>query len=153
MTDDEHLQAFENLTLPFPQWTHRAHVKIAFTYLHRHPFIEALIRMRDGVKSYNARHAVLESPTSGYNETTTHAFLHLIAATMQAYGTTHPTPDADAFCDMHPQLASFKRNDATNPIRKSHLKMVVAPRFDEYNSFHTGLLQRLNRMQYLVRLG
>jgi hypothetical protein len=104
MTDDEHLQAFENLILPFPQWTHRAHVKIAFTYLHRHPFEEALIRMRDGVKSYNARNAVTESPNSGYNETTTHAFLHLIAATMQAYGTTHPTPNADAFCDMHPLL-------------------------------------------------
>jgi hypothetical protein len=104
MTDDDFLQAFEELTLPFEQWTHRAHVKVAFTYLRRHPFDEALRRMRDGVKAYNARHGVPEGPTSGYNETTTHAFLHLIAATLHAYGTTHPTPDADAFCDTHPQL-------------------------------------------------
>jgi hypothetical protein len=104
MTDDEHLRAFEELTLPFEQWTHRAHVKVAFTYLRRHPFDEALRRMRDGVKAYNARHGVPEGPTSGYNETTTHAFLHLVAATVHAYGTTHPTPDADAFCDTHPQL-------------------------------------------------
>jgi hypothetical protein len=104
MTDDEHLRAFEGLTLPFEQWTHRAHVKVAFTYLRRHPFDESLRRMRHGVKAYNARHGVPEGPTSGYNETTTHAFLHLVAATLHAYGTTHPTPDADAFCDTHPQL-------------------------------------------------
>jgi hypothetical protein len=41
---------------------------------------------------------------SGYNETTTHAFMHLILATTRAYGGTHPAPDADAFCDSHPQL-------------------------------------------------
>jgi hypothetical protein len=60
--------------------------------------------MRNGVKAYNAQHDVPESATSGYNETTTHAFLHLIAATMQTYAATHPTADADSFCDMHPQL-------------------------------------------------
>lgn len=104
MTDDQLLQAFEALTLPFGQWTHRAHVKVAFTYLTRHPFDEALARMRAGVKAYNAHNQVPESDTSGYNETTTHAFLHLIAATMRAYGATHPAPNADAFCDAHPQL-------------------------------------------------
>src|SRR4051812_12073403 len=104
MTDDELVRAFEARTLPLGQWTHRADVRVAFTYLRRHPFAEALNRMRAGVKAYNAAHAVPESPTSGYNETTTHAFLHLIAATMAAYGRTQPTPDADAFCDTHPQL-------------------------------------------------
>jgi hypothetical protein len=104
MTDDEHLQAFESAVLPFEQWTHRAHVKVAFTYLRRHPFVIALEKMRAGVKKYNALHNVPESPTSGYNETTTHAFMHLILATLNAYGATFPTPTADAFCDTHPQL-------------------------------------------------
>ena len=104
MTDAEHLRSFEDLTLPFEQWTHRAHVKVAFTYLSRYAFDEALGRMRAGVKAYNARHGVPEGPTSGYNETTTHAFLHLVLATMSAYGGTHPCPNADAFCDTHPQL-------------------------------------------------
>jgi hypothetical protein len=104
MTDDEHLRAFEDLTLPFEQWTHRAHVKVAYVYLSGHSFDEALARMRSGVKAYNARHGVPESETSGYNETTTRAFLHLIAATMRAYARTHPAAGADAFCDIHPQL-------------------------------------------------
>ncbi len=104
MTDDEHLQAFETLALPIEQWNHRAHVKVAYIYLCRHPFDEALRRMRAGVKAYNAHNHVPETETRGYNETTTHAFMHLISATMNAYGSTHPTAGADAFCDTHPQL-------------------------------------------------
>ena len=104
MTDEEHLRSFEDLTQPFEEWTHRAHVKIAFTYLRMYPFEEALDRMRTGVKAYNQRHGVPEGPAGGYNETTTHAFMHLVLATMCAYARTHPTPDADSFCDTHPQL-------------------------------------------------
>jgi hypothetical protein len=104
MGDDELVVAFEGLTLPFVQWTHRAHVRVAYTYLRRHAFDEALRRMRVGVKAYNAHNAVPEGPTSGYNETTTHAFLHLIAATIAAYGGVFPVGDGEGFCDAHPQL-------------------------------------------------
>jgi hypothetical protein len=106
MTDDELLCQFEAKTLPFTQWTHRCHVKVAYLYLKQHPFAEALVRMQNGVKAYNNANQVPESPTTGYNETTTHAFMHLIAATMEAYGDTFPTTTADAFCDTHPQLLS-----------------------------------------------
>jgi hypothetical protein len=106
MTDDDLLRQFEAMTLPFKQWTHRCHVKIAYLYLKNHPFAEALKRMRAGVKAYNSFHQLPEGPTSGYNETTTHAFVHLIAAIMQAYGSTFSTPTADSFCDTHPQLLS-----------------------------------------------
>src|SRR5687767_661413 len=104
MDDAEFLRQFETRTLPFEQWTHRAHVKVAYLYLRGCGFDEALVRMRAGVKAYNAHRSVPESPTSGYNETTTHAFLHLIAATMRAYGGVFPADTADAFCDLHPQL-------------------------------------------------
>ena len=60
--------------------------------------------MRAGVKAYNAAHNVPDGPTEGYHETTTHAFLHLIHATMRAYSKVFPTPDAEAFCETHPQL-------------------------------------------------
>jgi hypothetical protein len=104
MTDPDFLTAFETLTLPFDQWTHRAHVKLGYCYLTANSFENALEKFRTGVKAYNRRHNVPETPTTGYNETTTHAFLHLIAATIQAYGPVFPTPDADAFCETHPQL-------------------------------------------------
>jgi len=106
MNDRELFLQFESRTLPFDQWTHRCHVKIAYLYLRTHPFAEALERIRKGIKAYNAAHQVPESPTSGYNETTTRAFLQIISAVMGAYDSILPTSDADAFCDTHPQLMS-----------------------------------------------
>jgi len=102
--DEELLRQFEDLTLPFAQWTHRAHVKVAYLYLRAHPFDKALVRMRRGIKAYNAANSVPDGPTSGYDETTTHAFLHLVAATIGAYADVFPVDGADAFCDAHPQL-------------------------------------------------
>lgn len=104
--DNQFLNAFEGRTLPFDQWTHRAHVKVAFLYLRSLPFNDALARLRTGIKAYNAHNHVPEGPTSGYNETTTAAFCHLIAAVISAYGPVIPTPTADDFCDAHPQLLS-----------------------------------------------
>lgn len=104
MTDDEFILAFERLSIVQAEWTHRAHVKVAFIYLRRHPFDEALAKMRAGVKALNARLGVPECPTSGYNETTTHAFMHLIAATMGAYEELYPAPSSESFCELHPQL-------------------------------------------------
>ena len=106
MNDAEFLSRFEDGSLPFDQWNHRAHVKVAFLYLSAHPFPQALDKMRRGIKAYNAVHKVPEGPTSGYNETTTVAFLHLVAAVMSAYSELFATPDADSFCDTHPQLLS-----------------------------------------------
>ena len=104
MTDDEFLSAFEARTLPFAQWTHRAHVKVAFLYLRDLPLDAALDKVRAGIRAHNVANAVSELPTSGYNETTTVAFVRLVAATMAAYGDAFPTPTADAFCDAHAQL-------------------------------------------------
>jgi hypothetical protein len=103
--DEAFIAAFEARTLPFAHWTHRAHVKVGYLYLRAHrDFEAALAKLRRGIQAYNAANNVPESSTSGYNETTTHAFLRLIDATMRAYGDTFPTPTADAFCDAHPQL-------------------------------------------------
>ena len=104
LPDHELLRQFEDLSLPHSSWTHRAHLKVAFLYLRDNPFDIALKRMRSGIQTYNAANQVEESQFSGYNETTTHAFLRIVQATMKAYGDIFPTPDADSFCDTHPQL-------------------------------------------------
>jgi hypothetical protein len=104
--DRDFVEQFESLTLPFDRWTHRAHVRVAYLYLRQHPFDQALARIRAGIKAYNAANKVPEGPTSGYNETTTHAFLHLVAAVMFAYDKALPVTDSESFCDMHPQLMS-----------------------------------------------
>lgn len=104
MDDRTLIERFERQQLPPPDWTHRAHVRVAYLYLAEHPFEEALERVRSGIQALNAANGVPEGPNRGYNETTTRAFLHLVAATMEAYGTALPSADSEAFCDHHPQL-------------------------------------------------
>lgn len=106
MDDNELLNQFEACALPFDQWTHRTHVKVAFLYLRANSFEEALKTLRVGIKAYNKANDVPDGELTGYNETTTHALLHLIKATMCAYEETHPAETADEFCDTHPQLMS-----------------------------------------------
>ena len=104
MTDPDLLHRFESQSIPRKDWTHRAHVKIAYLYLTTLSFEQALEKTRIGIQKLNAANHVPESPTEGYNETTTVAFTHLIAATIHAYGKTFPTTTADEFCDRHPHL-------------------------------------------------
>jgi hypothetical protein len=75
MTDDEFLAAFEARTLPKAQWTHAAHVRMAWLYLTRLHFAAALDRVRDGIRCYNAAVG-----SDGYHETITVAFTLLIHA-------------------------------------------------------------------------
>jgi hypothetical protein len=99
--DDVFLQQFESRTLPFAQWTHRAHLKIAYLYLTRMDFDDAAQKVCNGIRAYNAANNVPESLTRGYHQTTTMAWLHIIAAMLAEYG---PAATADEFIDAQPQL-------------------------------------------------
>ena len=106
MDDRTFLEQFEDCTLPFDQWTHRAHVKVAYLYLRRFSLEEAIRKMRQGIQRYNAANDVPEGPDTGYNEMTTQAFLRIIYAVISEYESVFPTKTADEFCDTHPQLLS-----------------------------------------------
>jgi hypothetical protein len=105
MTDSAFLQQFESLTLPLEQWNHRAHLRVAYLYLTAHDFESASRMVREGIRAHNAAHGIMDSPTSGYHETQTMAWLHFIAVTLAEYG---PAATADEFFDFHPQLSSVK---------------------------------------------
>ena len=74
VTDEEFLDAFESCSLPEDQWTHQAHVRMAWIYLKRVPLPQAIPIVREGIVRYNAS---LKKSLS-YHETITLAFLHLI---------------------------------------------------------------------------
>lgn len=101
MTDAEFLTAFESCSLPFKQWNHRAHVRVAYLYASRLSLNDAIGKMRSGVKTYNAVNDVPEAIDRGYHETITQAFMRLIFAANQRTG---PHQSADEFCDQHPEL-------------------------------------------------
>ncbi len=100
------IDAFESLTLGLEHWTQRTHVAIAFLYLTEHGHAGALDRLRGRIKAFNLHHGIEETPTSGYNETTTAALLTLVDSVRRAYAEHLPAPDAESFCDAHPELMS-----------------------------------------------
>lgn len=80
MTDEELVQAFEAAALPAEQFTHAAHVRVAWWYLKRHPLGEALTRFTAALKHFAARHGA----TGLYHETITVAYVLLIAERLAA---------------------------------------------------------------------
>ncbi len=69
--------AFEHTSLPYPQWTHAAHLTVGLWYRLWYGPEEAVGRMRTGLKRYNAAHAD-EPMRVGYHETITRFWLWVI---------------------------------------------------------------------------
>ena len=97
MTDTEFLEAFESCSLPEDQWSHEAHVRMAWLYLQKMPLSEAVPVVRDGIKRYNAS----LKKSLAYHETITQVFLHLISHRMERSGDRLSFAD---FCNENPDL-------------------------------------------------
>lgn len=97
------LDTFQNCSIPLEEWNHRAHLTIAWLYLRAHPLDAATDLMRRGVQAYNARHGIEQTPTGGYHDTLTIAWMRILHATMTVYG---PEDSPDAFLAAHPHLQS-----------------------------------------------
>jgi len=113
MTDDEFLAAFEECKLHRKDWTHEAHVRMAWLYLMRIESDGAVVDLvRNGIKKLNAEFVYREQNRcvvlparepdprglDGYHETITVAFVTVIASRI--------VPDEDflAFRDRNPDL-------------------------------------------------
>lgn len=101
MNDEEHLRRFEDHSLPKEEWTHRAHLKVAYLYLNLFSKPEALERLRAGILAYNAAQGIQDTPTGGYHETLTQIWLQLVSTALCQFG---PADTADAFFDAQTQL-------------------------------------------------
>lgn len=108
--DDHSLwTAFHERSLPHADWTHRAHLRMAWLHLGRWPAIdEAHLRMRAGIIRLNAAHGLEETPQRGYHETLTRVWLALVAAARRL----EPGTDSDAFVTLHAALL-----DRNAPLR------------------------------------
>jgi hypothetical protein len=65
------VEGFETCTLPRAQWTHRAHLTIAFWYLVCYPLPEAIQKIRAGIQRYNESQGIKTTKDGGYHETMT----------------------------------------------------------------------------------
>ncbi|MGG6263969.1 hypothetical protein ACQ4M3_10595 [Leptolyngbya sp. AN03gr2] len=99
------VQAFENCTLARSHWTHSAHLTVALWYLIDQP-LTAPDQIRFGIQRYNQAHVVESTPTTGYHETITRFWIHLIQNYLDSV-------------NVHDSLLSLTNqlmNDYSNPI-------------------------------------
>lgn len=101
MEDATFLARFEAQAIPRDEWTHRAHIRMAYLYLRALPFEEAVGRIRSGIQALNKVNQVPETPTSGYLEAVTIAWARLVASTIRHHGAAE---DFDSFAAANPHL-------------------------------------------------
>jgi hypothetical protein len=81
----ELVRAFEDCRLAREDWTHAAHLTVAVWYLIRLPYTAAE-KIRFGIQRYNHAHGIESTPTSGYHETITLFWIHLIQTDLNHVG-------------------------------------------------------------------
>lgn len=101
--DDAFVARFEACSIPLEEWNHRAHQRVAWTYLKRHGLDGAIERMRAGIPRFNASKGIEDGLDRGYHDTLTVAWLRILDAMMRAHGSE---ADATTFLDKHTQLHS-----------------------------------------------
>jgi hypothetical protein len=103
MDDDAFLARFEACAIPLEEWNHRAHLRVAWTYLRKFGLDGATERMRAMIPRFNASKGIVDALDRGYHDTLTVAWLRILDATINAHG---PEADATSFLDTHTQLHS-----------------------------------------------
>lgn len=86
------LSGFEDCTTAAAQFDHRAHVTVAFVYLHLFQLTveEATSRMRAGLHRFLDHHGV---DSRKYNETMTQFWIKLVRAALDRADMSHPSID------------------------------------------------------------
>src|ERR1700704_3087614 len=80
LDDDALWSAFGDRSLGSAQWTHAAHLRVAWLHLARYELDEAHLRMRVGIIRLNLAHELVETEVRGYHETLTRVWLVLMRA-------------------------------------------------------------------------
>jgi hypothetical protein len=130
MTDNEFLNAFEAAAFTRADWTHEAHIRMAWLYLMRYPAAEAVKLIRNGIQKLNAkigstnlaqsdvrciRLASRPGTSTGYHETITVAFARVIA------GCLNRNEDFSAFRKRNPDLFDRARSVLLRHYTKERL--------------------------------
>jgi hypothetical protein len=80
MTDIEELaRRFAARALRRDEWTHAVHLAIGCWFVTRYGADGAIERLRTGICRLNETHGTINSPTSGYHETITRAYVRILA--------------------------------------------------------------------------
>ena len=79
------IRRFTDCSLPRSEWTHEAHLAVGLWHVRTYGSAEALTRLRTRIRQLNDTHGTANTPTSGYHETITRAYVELLAAFLGRY--------------------------------------------------------------------
>lgn len=110
LDDDALWRGFHDRTLPAAQWTHAAHLRVAWLHLARYDLDEAHLRMRAGILRLNLAHGLIETAERGYHETLTRVWLRLVRdAHQRLAGATSTSVLGDPELGRNAPLAFYTR--------------------------------------------
>ena len=89
ISDVTFMQAFEDTSLPFEDWTHQAHLRMAYNYIMEYGWEEAAAHIKRGIRKYNEQHK--EKVKVGYHETITMFYVRQVAKAIQDYAVKDAT--------------------------------------------------------------
>jgi adenylate kinase family enzyme len=81
---------FEACAIPAKEWTHAAHLTVGLWHVHRYGAVDALVRLRNGIRRLNESHGGVNSATNGYHETITAVYVQLLAQFLESVHTDMP---------------------------------------------------------------
>jgi hypothetical protein len=81
---------FQGCAVPAKEWTHAAHLVVGLWHVHRYGAMDALVRLRTGIRRLNESHGGVNSTTNGYHETITAAYVQLLTQYLDRRGTDMP---------------------------------------------------------------
>lgn len=92
------MQAFEDTKLPFEEWTHEAHLRMAWNYITECGTDAAVPLIKQGILNYNEENK--EKITHGYSETVTMFYIHVITKAILCMPSEHTFEDF-LLCNQH----------------------------------------------------
>jgi hypothetical protein len=116
---DTLIRAFEDGSLPKPQWTHAAHLIAGAHYVHALGFDRALTAMRTNVRAYNQAVGTANTDTSGYHETLTRMWLLVLAHLKDQHATLSELALAQLAVERYGHRSSLHRDLYRTGIAKS----------------------------------
>lgn len=83
--NDDFMQSFEQRSLPFEEWSHDAHLRMCFNYVHAFGSQEAALpHVKMGIWRYNEKNK--DKVQGGYHETVTQFYTHMVAHAIHEAG-------------------------------------------------------------------
>jgi hypothetical protein len=121
MTDEQTIEQFEKSVAPGGSFHHADHVRVAFAYLRRYPFMEAVEKFSAALK----RFALAQGKPGLYHETITWAYLFLIRERLARVG---QSLNWEEFAEQNPDLLVWNEGVVQRAYRKETLASDLARR-------------------------